>query len=82
MSDEQHNQPNRRLNLHDATVFWGTLIGFFIGGILWLFRVPKRGEDTRHEIVSTSREIIERDPVKESLAEGKALAQEHQSKRE
>lgn len=66
--------------LHDATVFWGAIIGFFAGAIVWLFRVPKRGEDTRQEIVETGRDIIDRDPVKDSLAEGKALAQEHRQK--
>ncbi|MGJ3240506.1 MAG: hypothetical protein ACFE0Q_17490 [Anaerolineae bacterium] len=69
MSDER-----RHLNLHDATVFWGTLVGFFVGAIVWLLRVPKRGEETREEIVETGRTLIEHDPVKESLEEGKALA--------
>ena len=66
--------------LHDATVFWGAIIGFFVGTIVWLFRVPKRGEDTRQDIVETGRDLIDRDPVKDSLAEGKALAQERHQK--
>lgn len=67
-----------KIHLHDASVFWGTIIGFFVGAFVWLFRVSKRGEDTRKEIVETGRDIIERDPVKESLEEGKALAKQHQ----
>lgn len=64
-----------KVKLHDVTLFWGTIIGFFVGAIVWLFRVPKRGEDTRQEIIETGRDIIDRDPIKDSLAEGKALAQ-------
>jgi|GEM_PF-6147665 len=70
-----------KIHLHDASVFWGTIIGFLVGAIVWLFRVPKRGEDTRKDIVETGRDIIERDPVKDSLEEGKTLAKQHQQQK-
>lgn len=66
-----------RVKFHDVTLFWGTIIGFVAGAIIWLFRVPKRGEDTRQDIIETGRDLIDRDPVKDSMAEGKSLAQKH-----
>lgn len=68
------------IKFHDSTVFWGALVGFVAGAIVWLFRVPKRGEDTRQDIIQTGRDIVDRDPVKDSLAEGKSLAKEHRQK--
>ena len=64
--------------LHDATVFWSTILGFITGALVWLWHVPKRGEDTRQEIVTTGRDMIEHDPVKDSLQAGKELARQHQ----
>ncbi len=70
MSDE----PRR---LDETTFFWGTLIGFLIGAIAWLFRVPRRGEETREQIVETGRDLVTRDSVSESLEEGRSLAHQH-----
>jgi hypothetical protein len=30
-----------------------------------MFRLPKRGEDTRQQVVDTGREFFQRDPVNE-----------------
>jgi hypothetical protein len=61
----------------DGLLFWGLIVGFFTGAIVWLFNVPKRGDDTRQGI----KDRIESDPAKESIAEGKALARQRRSRR-
>lgn len=65
-----------RTRLDETTFFWGTLLGFVVGAIVWFFRVPRRGQETREQIVETSRDIITRDAVDDSLAEGRALARQ------
>lgn len=45
-------------HLDDSSIFLGVIIGFIMGVIVWLFHVPKRGEDTRQEIVDTGKTII------------------------
>lgn len=45
-------------HLDDSSIFWGAIIGFVIGSIVWLFHVPKRGEDTRKDIVDAGKAII------------------------
>jgi len=53
-------------HLDDASVFWGAIIGFIVGAVVWLFHVPKRGEDTRKEIVDTGKAIIEQKTEEDS----------------
>lgn len=67
-----------RSRLDETTFFWGTLLGFFVGAIIWIFLVPRRGEDTRDQIVETSRNLVTRDAVNDSLEEGRALARQRQ----
>jgi gas vesicle protein len=45
-------------HLDDSSIFWGAIIGFIVGAIVWMFHVPKRGEDTRKEIVDNGKSII------------------------
>lgn len=61
----------------DGLLFWGMIIGFITGAIVWLFNVPKRGDDTRQDIKAR----IESDPAQASIAEGKALARQRRSRR-
>lgn len=70
MSDAPENR------LDEGTLFWGAILGFVIGAIAWLFRVPRRGEQTRDQIVETGRDFVTRDSVNESLEEGRALARQ------
>jgi len=65
-----------RTRLDETTFFWGTLLGFVVGAIVWFFRVPRRGQETRDQIVETSRDIITRDAVNDSLEEGRTLARQ------
>lgn len=46
------------IHLDDSSIFWGAIIGFIMGAIVWLFHVPKRGEATRKDIIDTSKAII------------------------
>lgn len=71
--------PQRDTQWDDGAVFWGTLIGFGAGGCLWLFLSPIRGLLNRQRMMQIQTDVqeqINRDPVAESLAEGKALAQQ------
>ncbi len=70
MSDEQ------RSRLDDTTFFWGAVIGFVVGALVWFFRVPRRGTETRERIAKTGQDLITRDSVEESLQEGRALARQ------
>lgn len=61
-----------RWRLDDGTMFWGILIGLVMGIVAWLPRLPRSGTQTQQQL----RETLERDPIEESIAEGKALAQQ------
>jgi gas vesicle protein len=69
-------------NLDDGAVFWGTMIGFLTGAIVWFFNVPRRGIITRKALRGAGDNLLERleatDPVTESMEEGKALARQRQ----
>lgn len=76
--------PQRRDQLDEGALFWGTVMGFGVGGCLWLFLTPIRGllnQRRMRQIQTDVQAQLSRDPVAESLAEGKALAQERQQYR-
>jgi gas vesicle protein len=64
--------------LDDLSIFWGAIIGFIVGAIVWIFHVPKRGEDTRKEIVDSSKSIIGHKSRKDNKEEDDAPTQPKQ----
>ncbi|MCU0514207.1 MAG: hypothetical protein MUE40_16750 [Anaerolineae bacterium] len=70
------NTPPR---LEDAAVFRGFVLGALIGALLWWWRLPGSGPENRARLTgagqSLRQQLVPADPVAESLAEGKALAQ-------
>lgn len=73
-------ETRQRREWDDGAVFWGTLIGFGAGGCLWLFLSPIRGLLNRQRMMQLQTDVhdqLSRDPVAESLADGKALAKQH-----
>jgi gas vesicle protein len=56
-------------HLDVSTVFWGIIIGFIVGVVVWLFHVPKHGKDTRKEIVNIGKTIIGKKPEEGILKE-------------
>lgn len=70
----QQNKPT----FDDDTVFWGLILGFFSGMVAWFFRVPKRGEDTRHDIVNVGKNVVGTDPAHSSLEQGRRIARQRQ----
>lgn len=69
-----------RFRLDEGAFFWGAIVGFFVGALVWLWRVPQRGTETRQRLLNSGKELIERDSLEESLAEGRAIArlQQHE----
>jgi hypothetical protein len=69
-------------NLDDSAVFWGAMLGFITGAIIWFFNLPRRGLITRHTLRDAESNLRERleaaDPVTASMEEGKALARQRQ----
>jgi gas vesicle protein len=69
-------------NLDDGAVFWGAILGFMAGAIVWFFNLPRRGIITRQTLRGAGDNLRERleatDPVTESIEEGKALARQRQ----
>jgi gas vesicle protein len=60
---------------------WGAVLGFIVGGLITLFTAPKSGKENRQQITQSAETVrktmetsIPTDPVKDSLAEGKAAA--------
>lgn len=64
--------------LNEGTVVKGVLIGALVGGLAWLWRLPRSGAITRALMSDASHEICSKlDPAsaaKDSIAQGKALA--------
>lgn len=78
MSQDKREFPD----VDNGMIAWGVLMGALIGGIVTLFTAPKRGEENRQQITEVTQSVRQRiettiqptDPVKESMAEGKAAA--------
>lgn len=78
--------PEERTNLFrqldENMVLWGFLSGMVMGGLWWLWRVPRSGAATRAQISSAGQQLREKivlnNTIADSLAEGKAIAQRHQ----
>ena len=62
-------------HLDDKSLIWGAIIGFILGAIIWLFHVPKRGDDTRKEIVDNAKSLVgqkqEEDSKEDTLKENR-----------
>lgn len=76
--------PNR--NLDESAVFWGFFFGILAGGIATLFLAPQSGRSAREKLTSAGQTVrgkietaITSDPVKESIAQGKAAARRRRS---
>jgi gas vesicle protein len=71
---------NTSKRLHEASVLQGFLVGFLVGALLWLWRLPQRGAANRERLVNAPRDLREKldatEAVSQSIAEGKALAQQ------
>lgn len=77
------HQQTDRPNVDAGMIAWGVIVGAIIGGIVTLFTAPKRGTESRRQITEATQQVRTRietaiptptDPVKDSLAEGKAAA--------
>ena len=68
--------------LDEGAVFWGAIVGFMVGGLVWFFNAPRRGLITRKALRGAGDNLRERleatDPVTDSIEEGKALAKQRQ----
>lgn len=66
--------------LHEPSVLQGFLMGFLIGALLWLWRLPQRGAANRERLANAPRDLREKldatEAVSQSIAEGKTLAQQ------
>ncbi len=60
--------------LDGEMLIWGTIYGLIIGGITALLTLPKSGLALRREVRDRVELAIPRDPVADSIAEGKAAA--------
>mgnify|MGYP001365151167 CR=1 FL=1 len=60
--------------LDGEMLIWGTIYGLIIGGITALLTLPKSGLALRREVRERVELAIPRDPVADSIAEGKAAA--------
>jgi gas vesicle protein len=73
-----NNESSNRL--HEQSVLQGFLVGFLVGALLWLWRLPQRGATNRERLVNAPRDLREKldatEAVSQSIAEGKALAQQ------
>mgnify|MGYP001401722587 CR=1 FL=1 len=63
-----------RRELDGQLLTTGILYGFIIGGITALFTLPKSGLALRREVRERFELAVPRDPVADSIAEGKAAA--------
>lgn len=72
----KNNTPQSRFD--DETVFWGAMIGFIIGAVVWFFNVPARGIVARQRLRNAPDELREQlaqqDAVTNSIEEGKQIA--------
>jgi len=79
-----NKQKDKRLpDVDGGMIAWGAVFGFVIGGLVTLFTAPKSGKENRQQITQTAENVQKQvkislpapnDPVKDSLAEGKAAA--------
>jgi gas vesicle protein len=68
-------------DLDNGLLVFGIIAGFLIGGLVTLFTAPTSGVALRRQIGAsgqnvraTLESVVPRDPVAESMAEGKAAA--------
>ena len=69
--------------LDSGALLVGLLMGLLAGGLIALFRAPRKGSVTRRQIVGAGHDLRQHleeavtplDPIAESMAEGKAAAQ-------
>jgi len=64
--------------IDEQSLFWGVVLGIFVGAATWLFHSPQRGLIARGGLWGAGKALRQRieaqDPVADSLAEGKAVA--------
>lgn len=69
---------NHNERFDEGTLFWGAIIGFILGGLVWFFNVPFRGVVTRGNLRNAPRtlrdQIDQQEAIDSSIEEGKAIA--------
>ncbi|MEL6272458.1 MAG: YtxH domain-containing protein [Chloroflexota bacterium] len=82
MSDEKQSRFGS-FEIDNVMLLWGVFTGAIVGGLVTLFTAPKSGKESREQITETAGTAIRQietaiptptDPVKDSMAEGKAAA--------
>ncbi|MEM6284980.1 MAG: YtxH domain-containing protein [Chloroflexota bacterium] len=82
MGDEKQSRP-RTFEVDNVMMVWGVLVGAVVGGLVTLFTAPRNGKENREQITQAAGHAVRQietavpaptDPVKDSLAEGKAAA--------
>jgi gas vesicle protein len=72
--------------LHEGAVFQGFWLGLVIGVLAWLWYLPRSGTATRARIAEAGKELRETieptERLTESIAAGKAIAQQHRQQRD
>ena len=69
-------------HLDDRNIVLGAILGFIMGSIIWLFYLPRRGEETREQISNTAKKLGGQKPDDTSHTQGKAVPEQTTKKYE